>query len=74
MSRELTIWTITTGTKDYGPKFVARPHHIVSGGIILGAECLVADNLDQVRALLPPGLDCIGRQDDDEPVIVESWL
>lgn len=70
----LTIWTITTNTKDYGDRFVARAHYVGPGTVYAAADCYVADTLAGVRAMLPPGIVCVGRELGDDPVIVESWL
>ena len=33
-----------------------------------------AGSLAAARLMLPPGLHCLGRQPDDDPVIVETWV
>ena len=62
----LTIWTVTTGTADFGSRFVARPHFI--GGVrrvpigpliadtYVSSRYLIADTLEEVREMLPHGL------------------
>jgi len=35
---------------------------------------IVADTLEEVRALLPPGLICMPRDVADDGVIVETWI
>ena len=37
-------------------------------------DMFVADTVDELRELLPPGLFCIPRVATDDPVIVETWL
>jgi hypothetical protein len=74
----LPIWTITATPSDYPQQHVARLFMVQPGGdpdhagrtpyVLIGAD------LDAVRALLPLGLTCMARSDDDDPVIVESWL
>ncbi len=32
------------------------------------------DSLDELRAILPPGLTCLARHPSDPPEIVETWL
>lgn len=70
----LLIWTVTTGTKDHGNRFVARPHRIDKGGSAPLPVYLVADTLDALHDMLPPGLDRLPREPDDQAIIVESWL
>ena len=35
---------------------------------------MLARNLQEARALVPPDLILIPRQANDDPVIVESWI
>jgi hypothetical protein len=42
--------------------------------ITITHDMFVADTLEEIRMLLPPGLCCFGRRDSDDPVIVEVWL
>jgi hypothetical protein len=83
----LPMWVVTTGTKDFGHRFVARPHfvgdvrNVQIGGVIqtaadtlASARYLIADTLEELRGLLPPGLVRISRAEQDDAVIVESWF
>lgn len=70
----LAMWTVYDHPIDYPDLFVARRFRIVAGldpiaepGVIMGAT------LDEVRALLPQGLICLGRAPGDDPAIVETW-
>jgi len=65
----LPMWVITHNTK-----YVARPHLTSSGGVRAFKHYMLADTLEAIRAMLPPGLVCIPRYVDDDPVIVEVWL
>lgn len=71
----LSIWTITRNLSDHPGKHVAR-RHVVYPGSAAGATAdhFIADTLDQARACLPPGLINLGRNQADDPVIVESWI
>jgi hypothetical protein len=69
---DLLVWTICESPKDYPGRFTARPHSARSSKPL--AFVLVADSLDAIRALLPPGLACLMRNPNDDPVIVETWL
>jgi hypothetical protein len=66
----LYIWTVYDSPSDYPGQFVARLYARDRGTNL----ALTAATLDQLRAMLPPGLSCIARSPDDDPVIVESWL
>lgn len=73
-SRVLSIWTITDHPTDRPDVVVARRHEICDGGHQPTDDVLEGATLDEVRAQLPPGLINIGRQDADDPVILESWV
>jgi hypothetical protein len=70
----LLIWTVTTGTDDFGTCYAARPHRVSEEGTGPLPVYLIADTLDELRDMLPPGLTRLARQSDDNAVIVENWL
>ncbi len=67
---QLILWVVYKNPKDYPDKFVARPG--VTGG--MAGSILLADSLDALRAMLPPGLHRMERHPQDDPVVVEVWL
>lgn len=71
----LSIWTITRNPSDHPGKHVAR-RHVVHPAANAGPtdDHFIADTLDQARACLPPGLTNLGRNEAEDPVIVESWI
>ena len=77
---QLLIWTVTYNTTDYQGRWVARPAMFPTSARLSKAEpeallgVLIADSLDGLREMLPPGLNVLARQEGDEPVIVEVWL
>lgn len=71
-----TIWcyTIYDHPADYPDQFVVRAW-LVAGGVVIAYHPVgFADSLDDARALIPLGRERIDRSDEDDPVIVESWL
>lgn len=68
----LMIWTVTANTTDYPNQVAARPHNTVEPGPY--ASVLLGDTLEEVRAMLPPGLVRMERDPNDAPAIVEIWL
>jgi len=72
-TNDLLVWTVTTGTKDYGDKFVARPNAIRGGPRPLPVV-LIADTLETLQKKLPVGLFQMPRQIGDDPVIIETWV
>jgi len=66
----LPMWTVYMNPKDYPGKFVARCWDLDKPT----TNVIVADTLEEVRALLPPGLICMPRDVADDGVIVETWI
>jgi hypothetical protein len=71
---QLLIWIIYDHPADYPDWFVARPSIIrpKTGGPV--PMHLIAKDLNMLRALLPDGLTCLGRQTMDDPAILEVWV
>jgi hypothetical protein len=73
---ELSLWTIYDHPSDLPNSFVARRFNARDGKPT--ADFVVADTLDEVRALVQGCCDyvlhCIPRSPGDDAVIVESWL
>lgn len=70
----LSIWTVYDHPRDYPASFVARRSEVIDGVVQVTADMFVADTLDELRALLPPGLYRLPRFPGDQPHIVEVWL
>ena len=70
----LPIVTITTGTEDYGDKFVARIHVVDRGVTSPTGYIAISDTLDGIRKYIPPFMMNVGREKLDLECIVESWL
>ena len=73
MMRVLEMWVISERPSDYPTKFVARKFEVTSVPKPT-SETKIADTLEGVRQMLPPGLFCLARDPSDEPQIVETWL
>jgi hypothetical protein len=70
----LTIWTIYHGPSDYPDSWVLRGHEVSQDRTQAHKVCFLASALNEVRAKVPPGSVCIGRDRDDHPVIYELWV
>jgi hypothetical protein len=72
----LEMWTVYHGPRDYPGQYVARKFLIIGGRgePVPTDDMFVAQTLEEIRELLPPGLYNLGRQDGDQPQIVESWV
>lgn len=75
MSGELHLWTVYDHPHDFPDLFVARLY-VVGSGPNFGAtdRIVTGPTLEAVRAQLPAGLHNLGRQPDDDPKIVETWI
>lgn len=76
MSNNLPIWTIYDHPKDHPDSFVARLWIVELDAklIIATSDMFVASTLEELRSLLPPGLNRIPRYASDDPIIIEAWL
>jgi hypothetical protein len=74
MTNQLTGWTVYDHPRDYPDCFVARRWIAKGGDVIPTTDMLVATTLDEVRALLPPGLIRFARMPEDDAKIVEVWI
>lgn len=72
----LSIWTITHAPVDVpNGKFVARRHVVEPGKTYPTQDGYVSDDLEELREFFRcKGLFCFPRDEDDDPVIVESWF
>lgn len=72
--QRLPMWTVLgPGTSDHPGMHVARLWFTLPEAA--PTEVVVrAATLEQLRSLLPPGLDRIPRQEGDDRNILETWL
>lgn len=71
---DLTMWTIYKSPFDYPDKYVVRQHIVRSGVVVASPKCVVVWTLADARKQVPHGLVNLGRMDEDEPQIVETWV
>lgn len=78
MKIHMSIYAIYFNPSDQPGKFVVRRHDIVEEGGQVGSlpapEAVCAETLGEARQHVPPGLVQLPRFNDDDPVIVETWL
>ena len=71
----LGLYTIYYDTRDYPGCFSVRRFIIANGRATPDRNILgTASTLPYARELIPQGLYNLGRQLDDDPVIVETWI
>jgi hypothetical protein len=66
--RPLVGWVVSAGEDEHHGKLVARMVTVLPSAFVL-----VADTLEELRAMLPPGLERSERQPVDPPVVIELW-
>lgn len=74
MRDEIPIWTIYGKPQDYPEHFVVRRWTVLRGRAVADFGCTLFEDLDSARASVPAGCYPIGRNDADDPAIVESWM
>jgi hypothetical protein len=72
----LAMWTVYENPKDYPGKFVARRFDVDADGPKPSASVIIMDDLDDLRDILAHQMHlvCLTRNEEDDPVIVETWL
>jgi hypothetical protein len=72
----LAMWTVYKHPSDYPDKFVARRFDVDADGPKPSASIIIMDDLEVLRDVLAFQLHlvCLARNEEDDPVIVETWL
>jgi hypothetical protein len=70
----MSLWTIYHRPADYPNGFVARRFEIHEGYAVATGDMKFGATLDAVRDQIPQELYRIERSEDDDPVVVETWL
>lgn len=70
INKKLDLWIIYFNPSDFPDKYVVRKWILDKPTDIM----FTADTLDEIRKFVPEGLVNIGRQQYDDPVIVETWV
>lgn len=74
----LSMFTIYRNPSDYPGKYVVREQRIGPGVVEHAKDPMfICDTLRAARTCLQvmhPGLACLGRNVEDDPVIVEVWV
>lgn len=71
---DFIVWVIYDHPKDYPESFVVRGQTIVNGETIYGSPRCFRTLEDARQIGVPPGLVCLARYEEDDPVIIETWL
>jgi len=73
-SQTLSIWTVYERPQDYPDRCVARRWLATTPVPSPTDDVLLADDLAGLRQQMPAGLVRMPRHQDDDPVILETWM
>ena len=68
------MWTIYEHPLDHPDFFVVREFTITPEGPIPSPFAALSPTLEHARASIPRGCFCIDRAENDDSVIVETWV
>jgi hypothetical protein len=75
MSEPLQVWALFKSPADAPGQFVLRRFELHDGHAHATLDAHYSLHADKLRKLMrDKGLRCIGRSDEDEPQVVETWL
>ena len=75
MNEGLRVWVIYgPTTSDHPGKWVVRLQIAAEGVVLKDPHCSLHDSLEEARDAVPAGLYRMGRQQEDDPVIEETWF
>jgi hypothetical protein len=76
--REMTTMPIITiyknTTRDYPGKYVARLFDIRPGEVQFTRYIMLSDNLNKIRQQIPHNMTMFMPQENDDPVVLETWI
>lgn len=67
-------YTIYCRPSDFPDWYVLRGWNVCKHGCWPDNYVELFDTVEQAREALSPDLVCLGRQADDDPTIVETWI
>lgn len=74
-AQAVQMFTIYDRPSDHPRHVVLRVWRVLPGGRTVSVGEALCDTVDEARApLQAAGFVCLGRQDDDDPVVVETWI
>lgn len=68
--KTISLWTVYHSPADFPGKFVAQRWQDEEPT----GDMFAADDLEELRRMLPPGLHRLPPHPADDPVIVEVWF
>ena len=76
MTMSFTMWTVyRPTTSDMPGVWLSRRWQVLDGRMrVVDEPPLTGATYEEVREQLPLGAICLGRLEEDDPVIEETWL
>lgn len=71
---DFLVWVIYDKPLDYPDKFVARMYFNKKDGVFPSIYYMLADTLEEIRAMIPKGLARLPPFLQDDKSIVETWI
>ncbi|AWY05439.1 hypothetical protein HOT42_gp90 [Microbacterium phage Metamorphoo] len=68
------VYTIYDHPSDYPDDYVLRAWRVQDGAVVGYDVSGKHPDLEEVRRMIPEGRHRIGRMQDDDPAILESWV
>lgn len=79
--KPMSLYVIYHNVKDYPGKFLVKRWNLKGATAKANQSRAresqlvgVVDLLEEARKLIPPGLHNLGRREQDDPVIAETWI
>lgn len=71
----MTQWVIYEKPSDYPDGYVLRAAFIMKGNqVMIDNVAWYAADPDELRAIMPTGFVRLARMEQDDPVILETWI
>lgn len=70
----LAMWVVYRNPLDHPDTFVVREWRVEGVRVTAQRGAAFADTLEEAREVVPAGHYNLGRNDHDDPVIVEVWV
>lgn len=71
----LVMWTVYDHPSDFPNNIVARKILITAGEVKFTSEVILSNNIERIRrGMHQLGFTQLPRNEDDDPIIVETWV
>jgi hypothetical protein len=71
----LNVWTVYDHPSDYPYDYVARLFVVTHEGVRPTDSVLIESDIEEIRSrMISDGLCRLMRNEEDDPVIMETWL